>query len=277
MSIGLVTDSTCYLPDTFLTEQGIAVVDVQVVVDGTSFAETNINLAELAAAVHAGKPTSTSRPAPEQFLATYEEMASRGVREIISVHLSSDLSGTYESALIAAGRASVPVTVIDSRTIGMAMGFAIMAGVQARAQGASAQQIAQTISQTGANSSLWLYVDTLDFLRKGGRISALKFRVGGALAVKPILQVSDGKITHLESVRTKPKALARMYELAAAKVRAGAKDVAVHHVGAPEAAAELAQTLRTGLGLLNVPVTECGAVVAAHTGPGALAIVVCGS
>lgn len=274
MSIGIVSDSTCYLPATFVAEQAIKLVDVQVVVDGKTYAERDLALEQLASAVRTDKPTSTSRPAPEAFLLAYEELASSGATQIVSVHLSSELSGTYESALIAASRASIPVTVIDSRTIGMAMGFAIMAGAQARSSGADASGIASEIRRVCESTKLWLYVDTLDFLRKGGRIGAVAFRVGGALAVKPLLEVKSGKIEHLESVRTKTKALSRMQELAIARYHQEPSVIGVHHVGAVSQANELAVALRTELGLLDIPITECGAVVATHTGPGALAIVV---
>lgn len=272
MTVGLVTDSTAYLPDVVTSVHNIEVVPVQVIIDGVAFNESDsLTTDHIAAAFAAGKDVTTSRPSPEQFVAAFNELIARGSTEIVSVHLSSELSGTYESALLASQRVDVPVHVIDSRLIGMAMGSAIESGAQLAAQGASGSAVAAHIQARCARAHIWFSVDTLEYLQRGGRIGAVQARIGSVLSVKPILTMVDGRVESLEVVRTTTKATERLIEIAIS-ANTDECDFAVHFVGDSARAETIAQALCEKLGLASVTITPAGAVVGVHTGPGTVAI-----
>ncbi|NYG05802.1 DegV family protein with EDD domain [Phycicoccus badiiscoriae] len=282
MSIAIVTDSTAYLPAAELDAHAIQVVPLHVIVGGTEFSEgVDITTAEVAAALRAFKPVSTSRPSPQSFLDAYEKAAASGADGIVSVHISADMSSTIESAHLAAQRSPVPVTVVDSRSLGMAMGFAVLSAAELAEQGGSLEDVAAQASSRAEASTVVFYVDTLEHLRRGGRIGSASAFLGSALAIKPILGLVDGQIRPLEKVRTSSRALARLEELAMSAVdKAGsAVDIAVHHLDSQSRADSLAARLADRLdGLPDggaVRVVELGAVVGAHVGPGTIAVAVC--
>jgi DegV family protein with EDD domain len=217
---------------------------------------------------------TTSRPTPERFVAAYESLAQAGATAIVSIHLSALMSGTYESAVIAARSAPVPVTVVDSETVAMALGFAVLSAAAAAARGADPAEVARTAQDRAAASSALFYVDTLDFLRRGGRIGAAQALLGQALAVKPILTVTKGRVCPLEKVRTAARALARLEELALGRAEGHVVDLAVHHLDAADRANALAERLAARLPDADIVVSEVGAVVGAHVGPGMVAVVV---
>jgi DegV family protein with EDD domain len=274
--IAVVTDSTAYLPNELVPRLGVLVVPVQVVVAGHSYDEgTGISSDEVAEALRTWRPVTTSRPAPARFLAAYRAAAEAGATGIVSVHLSADISGTVGSARLAAGDSPVPVRVIDSRTIGMAMGYPVLSAAEVAADGASLDEVAAVVEKRCGLSSALFYVDTLEYLRRGGRIGPAAARFGSALAVKPLLEVVDGRIMPLEKVRTSSKALARLEELAVERAGVAAVDVAVHHLAARPRAEQLAERLRQRVpGLGELRVSEVGAVVGAHVGPGMIAVAV---
>ena len=247
-SVAVVTDSTASLTPELAEARGIAVVPLRVVVGTTSYDEGvpgGMTPETLAEALEARKPVSTSRPNPEEMLDTYERLARRGVEHVVAVHLSGQLSGTCESAQLAAPRASVPVTVVDSRQVGMGTGFSVLAAADAVAAGADAEAAAEAAGTVSAGTTSLFYVDTLEYLRRGGRVGAVGALVGSALAVKPILTVTDGRVAPLERVRTSAKALSRLAELAveAAGALDSGIDVAVSHLASPDRARELAERL----------------------------------
>jgi len=274
MTVGIVTDSTAYLPEAVTSRFGIEVVPVQVIVDGEAFDELGgITVTEVAAALRAGKSVTTSRPSPETFVAAYRRLRDQGCDSIVSVHLSSKLSGTYESALLASKRMDFPVTVIDSHGIAMMMGFAIEAAAGLVDDGGSHEAVVELVKYRCDQAQVLFYVDTLEFLQRGGRISALRSRVGSALHVKPLLHMKDGEVESLELVRTTAKAIPRLIDICAQRTALNC-EVAVHHVDASERAEEVAQLLCERLGRPAISVTEAGAVVGAHVGPGAIAVVI---
>ena len=289
MSTALVTDSTAYLPSALLDGLDIRVVPLHVVVGGRTHSEgVDIDPAAVAAALRAFTPVTTSRPTPAAFIDAYEAAAAAGADSVVSVHLSEAMSSTIGSAHLAASESPIPVTVIDSRGLGMAMGFAVLAGARLAAGGASAGEVADAVRATCAGASVMFYVDTLEYLRRGGRIGKAGAMLGSALAIKPILGLRDGQIVPLERVRTSSRAIARLEELAVDAAQAagaadaggaggngGGVDVAVHHLDSPERAERLAERLRARLGPgTEVVVVELGAVVGAHVGPGTLAVAV---
>jgi DegV family protein with EDD domain len=184
------------------------------------------------------------------------------------------MSATYESALLAARDSTIPVTVIDSGTIAMGLGFAVIRGAQAAQAGSDAATVARIIEDSARASSVLFYVDTLEYLRRGGRVSSAKAAMGQALQVKPLLHVEHGRVEPLEKLRTAGKALARLAELATTAVHGRSCDIAVQHLAASERAAALAQQLRDELPGSTVIECPVGGVVGAHVGPGMVAVVI---
>jgi DegV family protein with EDD domain len=279
--ITLVTDSTASLPPEVAEEHGIVVVPLQVVIGAQSYeegVEGGATAETVAEALREWKPVSTSRPTPAAMLEVYERAAAEGATGIVSVHLSSELSGTYESAQLAAKESPVPVTPVDSRQLGMATGFAVVSAAEVLAAGGSAQDAADVARRRTSQTTSLFYVDTLEYLRRGGRIGAAAALLGSALSVKPLLQLVDGRIGMREKVRTAGRALSRLEELAMGAAGEQQVDVAVAHLANPERADLLAEHLRTRLTAnlddRDVVVGEVGAVIGAHVGPGMVAVVV---
>jgi DegV family protein with EDD domain len=273
--VAIVTDSTAYLPADLVTSHHITVVPVQVVVGGQPFDEgTEITPAEVAQALRSWSVVTTSRPSPERFAAAYAAAADAGATAVVSAHLSGDMSGTYDSAVLASREAPVPVVVVDTRRVAMAMGYAVLDGARSAEAGADAETVAAVVRERAAASSALFYVDTLDYLRRGGRIGAATALLGQALAVKPILELRDGTVAPLEKVRTASKALARLEELVVERADGRPCDIAVHHLDAAARAETLAGRLAARLVDSRVLVSEVGAVVGAHVGPGMVAVAV---
>lgn len=280
MPVAVVTDSTASLPPDVVAERGIVVVPLQVVIGADVYDEGSGGATPelVAQALKEWTPVSTSRPTPAALLEVYEQAARDGADEIVSIHLSGDMSGTFESAQLAARDASIPVVAVDSRQVGVATGYAALAAADAVDSGASAHEAATAARNRAAASSSLFYVDTLEYLRRGGRIGAAAALVGGALAVKPLLKIEDGKVASLERVRTAGRALARLEELAVQAAGDDPVDVCVAHLASPDRAAQLTTHLTSRLaGNLEgreVWCGELGAVLGAHVGPGMLAVCV---
>jgi DegV family protein with EDD domain len=272
-AVAIVTDSTAYLPDDFVAAHGVTVVPLQVAVGG-EVSDEGRGLTSVSGP-RDWRAVTTSRPAPESFGRAYEEAAGAGATAVASVHLSGEMSGTLESARLAAGRAPIPVQVVDSRSIGMGLGFGVMAAVEAAEAGEGLDQVAEAARRRVRATRSLFYVDTLEHLRRGGRIGAAASLLGSALMIKPLLRITGGRIAPLEKVRTTSRALARLEELAVDLAGDREVDVAVQHVAASSRAAALAARLRERVPrLAELYVGEAGPVVGAHVGPGMLAVVV---
>ncbi|GAB6903589.1 DegV family protein [Kineosporia succinea] len=291
--VAVVTDSTAYLPAALAAELGVTVVPLQVVVNGVSRpedigsgTEITFDAHDVVSALRADRPVTTSRPSPQVFVDTYRRLRARGFSAVVSVHLSGDISGTVAAARLAASEVAADgftVEVVDSRSLGMGLGFGVQAAVGALAAGAGPAEAARAAAHRSLNTSIYIYLDTLEFLRRGGRIGAATALLGSALTIKPVLALADGRLEPLERVRTTQRALTRLLELSIAEVSPagpGEHDgrgtsIAVHHLSAPERAQELADRLREQLPAMgDVPVTEVGPVIGAHVGPGAVGVVV---
>ena len=273
----VVTDSTAYLPDGLADELSVRVVPLQVVLGGRSGAEgSEVTPAQVAAALAAWVPVSTSRPTPAEFAAVYREALEGGAEGVVSLHLSRELSGTWDSARLAAAEVGAgSIRVVDSRSAAMGLGFAVLAAAEAAGKGGSREEVYAAAVGTAERTTTLFYVDTLEHLRRGGRIGAAQALLGTALSVKPILHVREGRIVPLEKVRTVSKGIARLEALAVTAAGDGPADVAVHHLAAAERAALLAERLRSRLPQVRqFYSSEVGAVVGAHVGPGVLGVVV---
>ena len=282
--VAVIADSTCYLPAGWASEFSIGIVPVQVIVGGQAFDETEDTQAQrVAEALGNWQPVTTSRPSPMRFLEAYASAQEAGATAVVVATLSASMSATYESALLAGKECDIPVHVVDTRSIAMGLGFAAVSGARAARAGADAARVAELIERRAAASSVFFYVDTLEYLRRGGRVGAARAAMGQALQVKPLLKVDDGRVERLEQVRTAGRALARLEDLAvtAAEQAGGSSsdstaevDIAVQHLGAPDRAAALAERLRGRLPLATVVEGVVGGVVGAHVGPGMVAVVV---
>ena len=276
----VVTDSTASLPPEVAAEHGIVVVPLQVIIGADVFDEGSEGATPelVAAALKEFRPVSTSRPTPAALLEVYRRVADEGATEIVSVHLSADMSGTFESAQLAAREAPVPVVTVDSRQVGVATGYAALSAAEVAAAGGSAADSAAAARARAEASFSIFYVDTLEYLRRGGRMGAASALIGGALAVKPLLQIQEGKVASLERVRTSGRALARLEELAVQAAGDHQVDVCVAHLASPDRAGQLPEhligRLEDNLGGREVRCGELGAVLGAHVGPGMLAVCV---
>ncbi|MEV0320452.1 DegV family protein [Streptomyces sp. NPDC050658] len=274
--VAIVTDSTAYLPQRTMERHGITSVPLTVVLGDQALEEgTEISARSLALALQKRRPVTTSRPSPELFAQTYRRVAESGATDIVSLHLSAEFSGTYDAAVLAAKDAPVPVRVVDTGMVAMALGFCALSAAEVAGSGGSADEAVAAAEKRAEGTSAYFYVDTLDYLRRGGRIGAAQALLGSALAVKPLLQLDGGRIEMLEKVRTASKAIARLEELVVERAGANRVDIAVHHLAAPERAAALADRLGERVpDLAELHVSEVGAVIGAHTGPGLLGAVV---
>ncbi len=278
MTVAIVTDSSASLDPADAEREQITVVPLKVVIGADTHDEGSPDLTSdmIAEALSTFVPVSTSRPTPADFLTAYERLAAEGADEIVSVHLSAKMSGTVESAKLAAAQAPVPVYVVDSGQVGLAVGFAAGRAAAARDAGASVEDIVAAVLRAGDATTILLYVDTLEYLRRGGRVGSAAALIGSALAVKPILTLTDGKVAPLERVRTTARALGRLEALTveAAEACEDGYDIGVQHLANLTIAQQVAGRLADQLGRDSVPVDEVGAAIGAHVGPGMVSVTV---
>lgn len=277
MPVAVVTDSTAHLPEGFAERHHVRVVPLHVLMDGAASLDgAETGPAELAEALEQRRVVTTSRPTPDEFAQVYRAALADGASAVVSVHLSSQLSGTWESALLAAQEVDPDrIIVVDSRTTAMGLGFAVLSAAAAAARADTPQEVEAEAVRASRRSETLFVVETLEYLRRGGRIGAAAALLGTALAVKPVLHMVDGEIRALEKVRTMHRATGRLVELAAEAAGEKNVELAVHHLAAPERAVELANRLEERIPRsTGCVVSEIGAVIGAHTGPGVLGVVV---
>ncbi|HEY5835540.1 DegV family protein [Streptomyces sp.] len=274
--VAIITDSTAYLSQETLTRHAISVVPLTVVIGDEAFEEgTEISAPAVARALQRRHPVTTSRPSPAEFTSAYQAVATSGADAIVSLHLSADFSGTYDAATVAAKSSPVPVRVVDTGMVAMALGYTVLAAAETAEAGGTPDEIVAAAEKRAADTSAFFYVDTLDYLRRGGRIGAAQALFGSALAVKPLLRLADGRIELLEKVRTASKAISRLEEIVVDQAGARRVALAVHHLAAADRATLLADRLRDRVpGLDDLVVSEVGAVIGAHAGPGLLGVVI---
>lgn len=276
----MVTDSTASLPPEVAATRGIVVVPLQVVIGATVYEEgpEGATPEMVAEALKEFRPVSTSRPSPAYLGEVYAQAARDGATEILSIHLSAEMSGTYESAQLAAAEAPVPVTVLDSRQVGVATGYAALSAADVLDDGGTVTEAASAARSRAENATSLFYVDTLEYLRRGGRIGATAALLGGALAVKPLLRIDEGRVVSLDRVRTATRALSRLEGLIVEAAGDRPVDLCVSHLANPERAgdlaARLADRLEANLEGREVWCGELGAVLGAHVGPGMVAVCV---
>lgn len=277
MTIAIVTDSTACLPSYVVERDRISVVPIQVTIDESTKDEgQEMNSLAVLSALNLGKHVTTNHPSPQTFQNLFAALRMQGVTQVIAIHLSSELSATYSACVTAARESEIPVRVVDSRSIGLGVGFAVMAASAAIKQGKSVDEVAEIVKTRGNNSRIWLAVETVDHLRKGGRIGTAQAIVGTALGIKPILEIAAGKVVEFDKIRTTPRVNARLVELAteAAYELGGKVEVGVQHSGNRDRADSLAKEIGKALRGTSVVVADLGAVLSAHAGPGAVSVTV---
>ena len=277
--VAVVTDSTSYLPPELIERHGITVVPLYVVFGGDR-PVPEVEITDYPAFFEelrtAEKLPTTSQPSVGDFTAVYERLLAGG-DEVVSVHISGGLSGTPEAArqakdaLTRDGRGGEGIEVVDSTTAAGGLGFMVLAAAKAARDGASAKEVAEHVAEARKELRLWFAIDTLEFLKRGGRIGAASAWIGSTLKVKPILTV-ENEMTPVERVRTSSRAFERMVDYARQRHEAGADGWAAQHIAAPELCARLVERCYEIFGCEPTIVSEVGPVLAAHTGPGLLGV-----
>jgi DegV family protein with EDD domain len=277
--VAVVTDSTAYLPADLVEHHGIEVVPLYVVFGGDrTVPETEITdypafFEELRAAE--ALPT-TSQPSVGDFSSVFEPLLAEG-RDVVSIHISGGLSGTLEAARQASealerdGKGGERVRVVDSATAAGGLGLLVLVAARAADAGARLEDVAARVEEARGDLKMWFALDTLEFLKRGGRIGAASAWIGSTLKVKPILTV-ESEMTPVERVRTSARMFERMVDYARQRHESGADAWAVQHIDAREQADRLVERCREIFGQDPLIVSEIGPVLSAHTGPGLLGV-----
>lgn len=273
MTVRIVTDSTCDLPPEMAAALGITVVPLTVFFGEDPFLDgVEITADEFYERQQATRELPrTSQPSVELFQEAYSEIGQNG-SEIVSIHLSSKLSGTMNAAQVAREvlKHEMHIDLIDSYNVSLGLGLIVLEAARAANAGASLPEVVATARRAMDRVSVHVLVDTLEYLQKGGRIGRARSFLGSVLSIKPILRVEDGEVAPFERVRTRAKALERIYEIAAGMPRA--KEMFIAASGAQDTAAELIERLRPQLPHTELHLGSIGPVVGVYTGPNAIGV-----
>jgi fatty acid-binding protein DegV len=290
--VAVVTDSTACLSSELIAKYHIRAVPLSVVVGDRRLDDDAAELpGRIEAELRSGAAIRTASPAPERFAAAYAAAAAAGAEAIVSVHLSGRMSGTVGSARLAAAAAAVPVRVIDSGSLGMGLGFAVLSAAEVAGAGGSVEQAAGAAARRSARLRSFFTVDTPGRLQAGGRlgagagagaapgagpgVGAGSADPGLRLTARPVLHISDGQLVQLEKVRTRSAAVRRLTELAVESAAIEPVDLAVQYLGhadrVPELAGRLAELVP---GAREIYQVRADAVIGVHAGQGMLGVVV---
>lgn len=273
----IITDSSAYLPDDLVQQYGIHVIPLTVIFgEETLLDVVEIDITEFHRRLSEGPiHPSTTQPNPEDFTVLYEKLA-KDYDGIVAVLISSELSGTVNSALVAKEDFDrIPVRVIDSRSTSMGLGLAVLAAAEAASVGKSLDEVESAAREVCSNVKVLFVVDTLEYLHKGGRIGGASRFLGTALGLKPLLHINDGRVDGLEKVRTKRKAIDRMLDLATEYANGQSVHVAVIHAAALEEAETLKSAVMERFDCIDLLITDLSPAIATHAGPGTLGIAIC--
>jgi DegV family protein with EDD domain len=275
VTVALVTDTTHYLPRQMVAAKGLHEVSLYVKFEGRQIQESELldNFDSFYASLRtAQEMPTTSQPSIGDFLAVWEPLLRDG-DDVVSVHLASGISGTYDSALQAKARLvqdgldEARLCVIDAQTGAGGTGMMLLAGAAAVQAGGDVEAVAGRLRAAREGLKIWFVVDTLEYLRRGGRIGAAAALLGSALKIKPILTF-ETEITPVERVRTAARAFERMGDYMSMRKEDGADGWVIQHVQAPEVAERLVERGREVFGSEPLFVSEIGPVIGAHVGPG---------
>jgi DegV family protein with EDD domain len=270
LTVAVVTDSAADLPRPLADSLGIRAVPLTVSFGERSFLDgEELSAAEFMERVSAGTefPTTASPP-PEAFARAYAEAFARGAGGVVSVHLSGELSRTVDSARAAARDAPLPVEVVDSRGVSLGEGLVAVAAAWAARAGGRLEEVAAVARSCPPRTRMFAMIDSVEFLRRGGRLGATKAAISDLLRIRPVLTLADGVPEVVSRARTRSRAIADVLERASVPAEAAA----VIHSDAPEAA-EVIDRVRDATGVEPLE-ARIGAVIGAHLGPRALGVVV---
>jgi len=273
--VAVVSDSNAYLPKQLADANGMVMLQQYVCFgDGRREHEDDVDLDAFFDEMRSAEilPT-TSHPTTEDFCAAYQDLL-RSYEAIVSVHSSGQLSRTVEAATEAVAQLGEAdrIRVVDSQSAGGGLGLIALAAARRASAGESAERVVATAEEARSELKIWFAIDTLEFLRRSGRIGGASALVGSTLRVKPILTIEDGQMTPVERVRTSERAFERLIDYGRQRHASGADAWVVQHVRSPETAERLAERVREVFGTEPVFCTEIGAVVGAHTGPGLIGL-----
>ncbi|WP_280768146.1 DegV family protein [Salipaludibacillus daqingensis] len=272
--VKIVTDSTLDLSKEEIKDLGITIVPLSVTVDGNSYLDgVDITSSEFVKLlVNSKEVPQSSQPSTGSFLEVYDELGKDG-SPVLSIHMTNGMSGTYASAKTASDMSDSDVTVIDSGFISVALGFQVREAVNLAREGKSVKEICDRLDKVRKNSSLYIMVDTLEYLVKGGRIGRGRAFLGSLLKIKPIASLEDGVYTPAAKVRTHLQMIKYMKnkfeEEASGKV---VKGIGIAQVEAYDLANQVKKALKEVSGFEDISIIETTPIVSTHTGPGALAL-----
>ncbi|MBB5955377.1 DegV family protein with EDD domain [Saccharothrix tamanrassetensis] len=273
--VAIVTDSTACLPAQLTEKLGVTVAQIQVRIGGFVDDEARVPLPKLVDAMRDQLDVTTAPPDPGAFFWAYADAASSGVEAIVSLHVSTGLSRTVEAARQAAAQTQVPVHVVDTRTCGMSLGYAVVAAATVAAAGADVDRVLSAAQRSFGRATELIYVDTLEYLRRGGRIGAAAALFGSVLSVKPLLTMADGRITPLGKALGADRAMRKMIDIAVGRAGEAQVDIAVEHFDATERAQGVLEQLRAELpNVRRFLLTQVSSAIGAHVGPGAVGVTV---
>lgn len=274
--IAIVTDSTCDLGPEALAARGVTMVPLKVHFGEETFADW-VDLTpqgfypRLRTAV---KLPTTSQPTPGEFAEVYKRLADEGAEGIVSIHLSAKLSGTYESAIMAASTAPVPVRVVDSTFVSGAMAFAIDAACAVRDADGYLDAVEKAAVETSKRTELFFVLDTLDYLVKGGRAGRTQGMAASLLNIKPVLEVRGGLIEPFKKSKGTARAIREMAQhVADRSKKLGPLRIIVINAVAQELADELGNAIRSaGTDIIELSYADIGSVIGTHVGPRTVAV-----
>ena len=273
--VAIVTDGACSMTPEQALQYGVHVAPVYVTFgDKTYRAGVDLESPEFYRLLSASKklPT-TAQPTAADFLNLYEKLAEE-VDEIVTIVISHHMSATLQSAEMANAQSTkVPVHIVDSGSVSLGLGMMAVAAARAAAQGQDAQAVLRLVEQIKQQINVFFTVDTLEYLHKGGRIGGATAFLGAALAIKPILYISNGRIEPFERQRTRKRSVARLLEIMDEKVGSEEVHVAILHGNIPDEAQDLEKQIRTRFQCVELITSEMGPVIGVHAGPGTLGVV----
>jgi fatty acid kinase fatty acid binding subunit len=274
----VVCDTTAYLPSELIDSLGIETISLYVAVDGHQEAEAEIvDYGKFYDRLRASEEgATTSQPSIGDFASVYEPLLDEG-REVVSVHISAGISGTFEAAgqarerLSAEGKGGERIHLFDSRSACGGMGYSVLAAAAAARAGGDGAAVLARAERAREELKMWFAIDTLEYLRRGGRIGGARAWIGSALKIKPILTLEE-EITPVERVRTRTRSLERLKDYARQRHEAGLDAWVVQHIQDPETASALVDDCREIFDCEPLYVSEIGPVIGAHVGPGLLGV-----
>jgi DegV family protein with EDD domain len=273
--VAIVTDGISSMTQEMAREHGIHMLPIYVMFGTDSYLDgVDLDSAKFYSLLRGNKdlPT-TSQPTIMDFVKVYRELAPQ-YEAIVSIHASKKVSATIDSARAAAKEVTeVPIHVIDTQTLTLAQGQVAIAAARAADEGQSAEEIVQLVQDLAPKTNVIFTVETLEYLRKGGRIGAATALLGSALRVKPLLHIDDGQVAPLEKPRTRKKAVGRLLDLVEERVgTSGSISAAVLHCDVPQDAQRLAEQISARFNCAELVTADAGPVIGTHAGPGTLGI-----